>query len=146
MKKEILDVILKTLEKDATGVEQEISTQDTNAGIDTEATTDLDAISQRDQATDIYNLLQQPKETAANTVAIVKKYRDLLRNDVGPGALVETTEHFFLVGVVLPPLEINGKKVAGITTDAPAYANLEGKKKGDEVHLGEADYLILSVQ
>lgn len=146
MKKEILDAILKTLEQDTAGVAQEIGTQESNADIDTEATADLDAISQRDQATDIYNLLQQPRDIAANTAATVKRYRELSRDDAGPGALVETTEYFFLVGVALPPLEINGKKVAGITTDAPAYANLEGKKKGDEIHLGECDYLILSVQ
>ncbi|WP_300596354.1 hypothetical protein [Niabella sp.] len=146
MKKEILDAILKALEKDTAGVKQEIDTQESNAVIDTEATADLDALSQRDQATDIYNLLQQPEETAAGTIATVKRYRELSRGDAGPGALVETTEYFFLVGVALPPLEVNGKKIAGITTDAPAYANLEGKRKGDEIHLGECDYLILSVQ
>ncbi len=146
MKKEILDAILKALENETAGIEQEIDTQESNAAIDTEATADLDTISQRDQATDIYNLLQQPKDTAENTAAMVKQYRELSRSDAGPGALVETTEYFFLVGVALPPLEINGKKVAGITTDAPAYANLEGKRKGDEIHLGECDYLILSVQ
>ncbi|WP_018629696.1 hypothetical protein [Niabella aurantiaca] len=146
MKKEIMDAILKALEKDTTGIMQEIDTQESNADIDTEATADLDALSQRDQATDIYNLLRQSKETAENTVAIVKKYQNISRNDIGPGALIETTEHFFLVGVVLPPLDINDKKVIGIPLDAPAYANLEGKKKGDEIHLGEADYLILSVQ
>ncbi len=141
-----MDAILKALEKDTTGIMQEIDTQESNADIDTEATADLDALSQRDQATDIYNLLRQSKETAENTVAIVKKYQNISRNDIGPGALIETTEHFFLVGVVLPPLDINDKKVIGIPLDAPAYANLEGKKKGDEIHLGEADYLILSVQ
>lgn len=146
MKKEILGAIIKALEKDTAGVVEEIDTQDTNTGIDTEATADLDALSQRDQATDIYNLLQQPREAAANTVAAVKRYQETSRDNVGPGALVETTEYFFLVGVVLPPLEVNGKKVAGIPLDAPAYANLEGKRKGDEVHLGDADYLILAVQ
>ncbi|MBZ4188523.1 hypothetical protein [Niabella beijingensis] len=146
MKKDILDAILKTLQQNTTGVEQEIDTQETNAGIDTEATTDLDALSQRDQATDIYNLMQQPKAVAEDTAATVKKYQGISRDAVGPGALVETTEHFFLFGVVLPPLEINGKKVTGVPLDAPAYANLEGKKKGDEIHLGEADYLILSVE
>lgn len=146
MKKEILDAILKALEKDTTGVEQEIDTQETNAGIDTEATADMDALSQRDQATDIYNLLQRPKETMENTAVIVKRYRGLSRNDIGPGALVETTGYFFLVGAVLPPLEINGKRIIGIATDAPVYTGLEGKKKGDEIHLGDHDYLILSIQ
>ena len=146
MKKEILDAIIKALEKETAGVTEEIDTQETNAGIDTASTADLDTLSQRDQATDIYNLLQQPKEAAANTLATVKRYRETSRDNIGPGALVETTEYYFLVGVVLPPLEINGKKTTGVPLDAPAYANLEGKRKGDEIHLGPADYLILSVE
>ncbi|ANH82530.1 hypothetical protein A8C56_17505 [Niabella ginsenosidivorans] len=146
MKKEILDAIIKALEKNTTGLKQEINTEEATATIDEAATAEVDALSQKDEAADLSNLLQSPLETTENTISTVKKYQTVSREEIGPGALVETDAHWLLVGVVLPLLEIKGKKVAGVAPDAPAYATLEGKKKGDQVHLGNREYLILSVQ
>ncbi len=145
-KKEILDAVIKALEKNTAGFQQEINTEGATAAIDEEATAEIDALSQKDEAADLSNLLQQPLATVQNTINTVKQYQTVARENIGPGALVETDAHFLLVGVVIPLLEIGGKKVAGVALDAPAYATLEGKKKGDQVHLGNREYLILSVQ
>ncbi|MFT3750684.1 MAG: hypothetical protein QM768_20400 [Agriterribacter sp.] len=144
MKKEILDTILVALEKDAKAYQSDLQTFDTD-NLDVNDQTDIDDISHKDQSTDISDDLLPQAARLDNTINIIKSYQAVSRNDCGPGALIETSEMYLLVGVSLPPVHVNNKKVAGITEDAKIYPAIKGKKKGDIFSLGDKDYTILSV-
>ncbi|AHF17712.1 hypothetical protein [Niabella soli] len=145
MKQQILDAIILELQQLLSSYQQRIGTLETSADVDAAATTDLDENSQQDEAATMGNLLQPPQQELEDSIGIIKTFGAIPCSQFASGALIETDAHYLIVGASLPPLKVNGKKVVGITPEAPAYTALEGKKKGDELHLGNKDYLILSV-
>lgn len=145
MKKDIIDAILAALKKDKNAYQSGFQTLDTDTDIDENALVEIDDISHKDQSTDISDDLQPQAAMLSNTINTVTGYQTIVRSDCGPGALVETDEMYLLIGVSLPPLHVNNKKVAGITEDAKIYPSLKGKKKGDRLQLGNKTYTILSV-
>lgn len=144
MKKEILDAILAALEKDSKAYQSDLQTLATD-NLDVNEQIEIDDISQKDQSTDIANDLQAHAAILADKINTVESFKNISRADCGPGALVETDDMYLLIGVALPPLHVNNKKVAGVTEDARIYSSLLGKSKGDSIQLGDKSYTVLSV-
>lgn len=145
MKSKIIEAVIEVLEKNVQTYENNLNTLETNTNLDENATVDIDERSQQGEATDLSARMQEPLIAIENTISSLKQFKDASKNDAGNGAIVETDTHFFIMGAAVPPMDVDGKKVAGITLDAPAYAELEGKKKGDSFNLGDTEYRILNV-
>lgn len=62
------------------------------------------------------------------------------------GSLVETENNFFFITVALGKLNIDdNKNYYSISTDAPIYAYLKGKKAGDSFEFNNLTYKIVNV-
>lgn len=145
MKTVILNAIIGELNKNAIAYKSSLRTLDTDINLDENTLIEPDDISQKDQSTDISTDLQGQAEILNNTINTVESYQAVERTVFSPGALVETDGMYLLVGVSLPPLQINNKKVIGVTENAKIYPSLEGKKKGDQLRLANRVFTILSV-
>lgn len=145
MKKDIINAILTDLKENKEAYQSDLQTFNTDIDLDENALVEIDDISQKDQSTDIADDLQPQAAVLSHTINMVTGYQTISRNDCGPGALVETDEMYLLIGVSLPPLRINNKKTVGIPEDAKIYPSLKGKKKGDQIQIGNKNYSILSV-
>src|SRR5690606_36071045 len=65
---------------------------------------------------------------------------------VGNGSLVETEKNFFYITVALGKLDIDdNKNYYSISTDAPIYEYLKGKKSGDSFTFNNLTYNIVNV-
>jgi len=65
---------------------------------------------------------------------------------VGNGSLVETEKNFFFITVALGKLNIDDdKNYYSISTDAPIYEHLKGKKAGDSFSFNNMTYKIVKV-
>lgn len=65
---------------------------------------------------------------------------------VGNGSLVETEKNFFFITVALGKLDIDdNKNYYSISTDAPIYEHLKGKKAGDSFSFNNLNYTIVNV-
>ncbi len=65
---------------------------------------------------------------------------------VANGSLVETENNFFFITVALGKLDIeDNKNYYSISTDAPIYAHLKGKKAGDSFAFNNMNYKIVNV-
>jgi transcription elongation GreA/GreB family factor len=65
---------------------------------------------------------------------------------VANGSLVETETNFFFITVALGKLDLeDNKNYYSISTDAPIYAYLKGKKAGDSFSFNNMNYKILNV-
>lgn len=65
---------------------------------------------------------------------------------VGSGSLVETEKNFFFITVALGKLDIDdNKNYYSISTDAPIYEYLRGKKAGDSFSFNNLTYKIVNV-
>jgi hypothetical protein len=145
MKKEILEAILGELKKEADAYQAGFKTLDAAIDLDENTSIGIDDVSQKDQSTDIFDDMQPQAGILDDTISTVKSYQTVSRDEFSPGALVETDKMYLLVGVSLPPLLVNHKKVLGIAEGAKIYPSLKGKKKGDKLRIGNNDHPILSV-
>ncbi|MBA3986203.1 MAG: transcription elongation factor [Flavobacteriales bacterium] len=67
-------------------------------------------------------------------------------DSVTNGSLVETENNFFFITIALGKLDLGDKKnYYSISTDAPIYEHLKGKKTGDSFSFNNMNYKILSV-
>ncbi|MCR9183047.1 MAG: transcription elongation factor [Flavobacteriaceae bacterium] len=65
---------------------------------------------------------------------------------VANGSLVETENNFFFITVALGKLDIDdNKNYYSISTAAPIYEHLKGKKAGDSFSFNNMNYKILNV-
>ena len=65
---------------------------------------------------------------------------------VRPGSVVETEKSYFFVSIPLGEIDMDsGQKVYAISTDAPIYKELEGKKEGDSFTFRDKKVKIVKV-
>lgn len=62
--------------------------------------------------------------------------------DVQPGAVVVTDKRTFYICVSIEEIEVEGKNVFGISTQAPLYQVMMHKKKGDNFSFNNTQYII----
>jgi hypothetical protein len=65
--------------------------------------------------------------------------------EVEPGAVVVTDKRVLFVCVSIEEVEVGGHKVFGLSTEAPIYARMRGKKKGEEFKMRDITYKILDL-
>lgn len=65
---------------------------------------------------------------------------------VRPGSVVETENAYYFVSVPLGKIEMsNGSKVFAISTEAPIYEHLEGKKEGEHFKFNQQEVKIKKI-
>lgn len=80
------------------------------------------------------------KETLAN---LDRTHRSEV---VRPGSVVETKNGYYFVSVPLGEIDMeSGSKVYAISTDAPIYKELEGKKEGDSFDFRDGKVEIVKI-
>lgn len=70
---------------------------------------------------------------------------DLEHNQVQLGAVVITDQRIFFISTSVELVEVNGHCLYGISTKAPIFASMRGKKTGDAFEHAGVRYLILDV-
>lgn len=72
--------------------------------------------------------------------------REHYSEEIKFGSLVETEKHFYFIAAPLGNVGMDdGSIIYAISTDAPIYEKLEGKRKGDTFSLQENEVKILDV-
>ncbi len=80
------------------------------------------------------------KETLAN---LDENHRSEV---VRPGSVVETEHNYYFISIPLGEIDMeSGSKVYAISTDAPIYKELEGKKAGDKVTFHDETFEIVKI-
>lgn len=64
---------------------------------------------------------------------------------VEPGAIVSVAGRCMIIGISEPQFEIEGRKFIGVSTTAPIYECLKGKKLGDEFLFNGKKYSIEAI-
>jgi hypothetical protein len=72
--------------------------------------------------------------------------RDHYSESIKFGSMVETPNHYYFIAVPLGNITLDdGSSVSVISTEAPIYESLEGKRKGDSFILKDNEVEILDV-
>lgn len=146
IKNKIIKLIEEQLKKSIENFEETGSTLNKAADMDEESTRSIDDYSQ--QANDKELELRVKEQIAAVNQKInwLENNGSGSQDTVAPGALVETKDSYFFVGIALPPnIQVEDKKITGISENAPVYATIEGKRKGDSIKIGDKSVKILNI-
>jgi len=65
---------------------------------------------------------------------------------VDVGAVVSTDHRNFIIGPSIEEFQVDGRTFQGLTLEAPLYAALRGKRKGDHVVFSGETYNVLDVR
>lgn len=65
---------------------------------------------------------------------------------VDVGAVVSTDRRHFIIGPSIEEFQVDGRTFQGLTPEAPLFAALRGKRKGDQVVFGGVAYVVLDVR
>lgn len=65
---------------------------------------------------------------------------------VDVGAVVTTDHRGFIIGPSIEEFQVDGRTFQGLTPEAPLFAVLRGKRKGDHVTFGSTTYNVLDVR
>ncbi|MEI2779214.1 MAG: hypothetical protein V9G19_25280 [Tetrasphaera sp.] len=103
-----------------------------SAAVETESYS-VDDISQRDSAGDIHALLEE-HDDAQRALIVAARALDVSATDVvGPGAVIVLDGERYVVGVASDEFRSEAIPYAGISLDAPLYAELAGRRAGERV-------------
>jgi len=85
-------------------------------------------------------------EKAKSELDRLQQFEGVEKDEVSPGALVDTGEKLFFIGSGIANMQIKERELLGVSIEAPAYRIMQGKKAGDSFTLGNENYTIISIQ
>ena len=145
MRNEILDAIIKSQEDLVTNLKKSLETYETSTDLDEQDTIDLDDQSHQADLQDLKIEMQQKLQMEQNDLKKIKNLKVREVESVEEGAVVETDMAYFFIGFAFTPIESKGKKVLGVSLEAPAYQANEGKKIGEMLILGDNKQKITNI-
>lgn len=141
----IMDSIIKEQQKVVDNLEYSVNRYVTASDLEEDDTIDPDDLSQQVQAKDMQLRFEQLLKKAQDEMSFLVVERDLSHTEIEKGSLVILNDAIVFVGLSVPKFDFENKTVISFSTDAPAFKNIEHKKIGDEVLLGNQSYKINSI-
>ena len=94
-------------------------------------------------------LMEPIFHVAIGIVVTILQHINILKfrasDELQEGAIVETEEVFYFIGFTFAPIASKAKNILGVSLDAPVFQENEGKKKGDDLILGNTKQKILNI-
>ena len=145
MRNEILDTIIEAQMQLVANLKKSLETYESTTDLDEQSTIDLDDQSHQADLHDIKIEMTQKLQMEEDDLKQIRTLRHREADEVQEGAVVETDMAYFFFGFAFAPVEFKGKKVLGVSLEAPAFAQNEGKKKGDTMQLGDKKEKITAI-
>lgn len=141
-RKEVKDHLIQLKEKEIEALEHSKSIYNDGADLDEESTLKMDDFAQQSQSTESAMSLQVRIDQAKENLESFRNVRPELVNEITEGNVVFTDKINFVIGLAFQEFEWGGKKFVGISTQAPIFEALVGKRAGDKVDFNGINYSI----
>ena len=116
-----------------------------DARLDRSEPIENDEQAQAELASDLSEAFDQPVHEHAEKVAALEVIDFSPKTHVERGAVVNLDGRYFVIAVSTDKFTCQGHEMMGISTQAPIYAALEGKKAGDTVSFNRRKMKIIEV-
>lgn len=113
--------------------------------LDNSNVVDTDDQSHHRQSLDISDQLDNQTHVHTDHLEAINKISFAPTDVVQPGAVVSVNGRCMIVAVSKPPFKVGERDFIGISTDAPIYGSLEGKKAGDSFEFNSQKFTIEAV-
>ncbi|NYJ28084.1 hypothetical protein [Allomuricauda sp. ARW1Y1] len=106
---------------------------------------DDDDQSHHRQSIEISDQLEEQAHVHAEHLETINKISFQPKETVEPGAVVSVNGRCMIVAVSKPPFKIGERDFLGISTQAPIYSALKGKRAGDSFEFNNQKFTIEAV-
>lgn len=127
-------------------LKEELKVKETLANIDEDNTLDPEDYSNQTVSKEMKMLLQKQLDKAQFDFEKVKNMDFSEKSVAVVGALVTTDMFNFILGVATTPFLFGNMQIVGVSTEAPIFSSLLGKKEGDSFQFTGHQYNINYVQ
>lgn len=144
-RKDILDKIQQNLERNLSELTQALNDYESASNIDESDTLDPEDLSQQTEFKEMQMRMKFHLEQAKAQLTRLQELSNKKVNSVEAGAIVETDNNLFFIGVSCPAIPMDGKEILGISMETPIYASIRGKAKGDSFKMGKDEHSITAI-
>lgn len=113
--------------------------------LDNSEVVDTDDQSHHRQSLDISDQLDEQAHVHAEHLEVINKISFEPTDVVKPGAVVSVNGRCMIVAVSKSPFKVGDRDFMGISTNAPIYSSLKGKKAGDSFEFNNQKFTIEAV-
>lgn len=139
---EIKKYLIQLKEKELKNLEQVAGTYAGDADLDEEAVIDADDLSHQSQSTEAARNAYAQLGEARRQLEEFRKMDPEDPSVVSQGTIVITNQVNFVTGLSFKDFEWKGEHFVGISTEAPVFSVLAGKRAGDAFRFKGVDYVI----
>ncbi|MBF0598251.1 hypothetical protein [Faecalibacter rhinopitheci] len=141
-RKEVKDHLISLKEKEIKALEDSHKIYSDGADLDEETSLKMDDFAQQNQSTESARSLQVRIEQAKENLEAFRTVRPELINEITEGNVVFTDRVNFVIGLAFKEFEWGNKKFIGISTQAPIFQAIVGKRKGDTIEFNGITYTV----
>jgi hypothetical protein len=127
-------------------LKEELKVKETLAHIDEDNTLDPEDYSNQTVSKEMKMLLQKQLDKSQFDFEKVKNMDFSEKSEAVVGALVTTDMFNFILGVATTPFLFGNMQIVGVSTEAPIFSSLLGRKEGDSFQFTGHQYNINYVQ
>ncbi len=142
IRKEIIDHLIELKRNEIKKLEESRKIYAESADLDEESSLELDDFSQQNQSTDAARSLQLRIDQEKYLLNQFINLRPELVPEITEGNVVFTDKVNFVIGLAFKDFEWEGKRFVGISTSAPIFEALVGKREDDTLTFNGIDYTI----
>jgi transcription elongation GreA/GreB family factor len=117
-----------------------------DARLDRNEPIEADEQAQAEIAADLSEAFDQPVHNHTDKIAALKTIDFGPKSEVVPGAVVKIGARHFVISVPTDRFECEGRTFLGISTQAPIYEALEGKRVGESCTFNGRELLVEDIK
>lgn len=141
-KENIKNKLFETQELLVKELQEKVSTSHSMVDIDEDDTLDPEDFSHQFESGEMEQLFKVQLNKEKGNLEKLKSIDFSPKSTVTCGALVQTNQFNFFVGLATVPFDADGNHIVGISNESPIYAIMANKKEGDEFSFRGNDYKI----
>lgn len=142
VRKEVIDHLIQLKNEEINALQKSYEIYADGADLDEESSLKMDDFAQQSQSTDSARNIQIRIDQAQQNLDDFKNVRPELVDEITAGNVVFTNKVNFVIGLAFKEFEWENQRFVGISTAAPIFEALVGKREGDEVEFNGTTYLI----
>lgn len=142
----ILEQIVKEQSKTLANLTSSIQKYKSASDMDEDDTLDPEDYSHQVEAREMKMRMEQLLLKESKNLELIEKCLSIENEEVAFGALLDLDSKYLFVGVSIHPFSFEGKEVYSISTEAPIFQLIKGKKVNELIELGTNSYTIKSIK
>ncbi|MGU9939813.1 hypothetical protein ACNFNZ_14720 [Empedobacter brevis] len=142
IRKDVIQHLIQLKQDEINALKESERIYTESADLDEESSLELDDFAQQSQSTDSARNLQIRINQATEDLNNFKVLRPELIDEITEGNVVLTDKVNFVIGLSFKDFEWENKKFVGISTQAPIFEALLGKRAGDKIEFNGIKYTI----